>query len=198
MVILSVSAANLADVPCEGTVARTQTLTAAELASFIMMAHRRTYAGSGRRVPEAHVQIHGLKEYHFADGPLDYRDSYGGSTFSGGITIVRFRNKPVWFMNYGGGMVGRLVDDRLSAEKTFAFLKETLLEGASDDFRPRGPAYRAPTLVQGTMAEYLCNWTGSVRHFSGMERILLDGVLAFTHTFFGGVYVRPGEEPTVR
>jgi hypothetical protein len=157
-----------------------------ELNQFLGKATLATYAGSG---PETDSQGSGFVNLEYREGPWYYRDSYTGFFQSWGQEVVWLEGKPFWTTLYGGGMAPEYQYDEAFAEQTFAFLKKALSAGEkSESFQPRGPK----KFVDGDW-EYLCEWEGEITLFNGSEKIMFNGKVIFTHTFFGGLIISKQE-----
>jgi Domain of unknown function (DUF5680) len=150
-----------------------------ELNRFIGRASRATYASGGGEVAPWRK---GFKELEHREGDWYYRDSYTGSLRSWGQEVIWYKDEPVWSCLYGGGMSSENMN-AASATETFDFLKKALLAGEKEGiFQPRGPV----DFQDGEWA-YHCNLNGDSTLFRGDEHISRNGIVVFTHNFFGGV-----------
>ncbi len=112
-------------------------------------------------------------------GDLTYRDSYIGHFRSRGMEVVRFKDKPIWASNYGGGMTDGHYD---LANETFDFLKKAFVQKDKSFQSMRGPS----ELKEGDWL-YTYKQAGNVEEFSGTEEIYHKGVLVFYHKISGGI-----------
>ena len=80
----------------------TETVDLDQLYQFITTAQAATYAGGGKLAPKP--ERPGFIEYIYEDGLWHYRDSYNGWFQNFGSELIRFKDKPLWFTTYGGGM----------------------------------------------------------------------------------------------
>jgi hypothetical protein len=71
------------------------------LHTFIVRAQAATYVGDAEPVHPCRL---GSQDLRFSDGKWAYHDSYLGDTDFIGEEIVYFAEKPVWAMNYYGGI----------------------------------------------------------------------------------------------
>lgn len=150
-----------------------------QLHSFIVTAAANTYAGGG--VYETVVERPGFNEMRFSDGSdWSYLDSYIGFYRSAGTELVRFQGKPVWYANYGGGMIESKAE---LADQTFAFLKKAMLA------KPEGFSARGPRELSEGDWSYKYNQDGTITDFHGHEEIYFQGELVFWHWVIGGIIV---------
>ena len=146
------------------------------LYEFIVKASAAAYAGGAK--PEKKSERPGFVELVFTEGDFYYRDSYVGFHRSRGMEVVRFKGKPIWASNYGGGMVkGK---EKL-ALKTFNFLKNAML--AKDlSFQ----SFRGPKFFKKGDWKYQYQQTGNTEEFAGDEKIFYKDELVFFHHIIGG------------
>jgi len=144
-----------------------------ELALFVAKAKRNTYAGKreGQREPDD------SKNFHYKEGDHVYKDRYFGSDRFGGEEVVWFKEKPVWLMNYYGGIEKKTVD----SERVFAFLRKAILQVSSQ--RP----FRGPHSYKEGDFEYADVSSGDIRGFKGTEKITYRGETVHRLEYSGGV-----------
>jgi len=144
-----------------------------ELAQFIVKAKRNTYAGEGEglRGPDE------SKNLQFTDGDYVYRDKYFGSEKFGGEEVVWFKEKPLWLMNYYGGIEKKIVD----SERVFDFLRKALLQASSD--KP----FRGPCFYKEGDFEYVGSSTGDIKCFKGKEEITYQREIVHRLEYAGGI-----------
>ncbi|MCG3252858.1 MAG: hypothetical protein KAX09_03350 [Candidatus Heimdallarchaeota archaeon] len=157
-----------------------------KLNEFLGKAALATYAGGGggldlERAEEGMTEL----EYGKKEDEWYYKDSYTGFFQSWGREVVWFKGKPFWAQVYGGGMKTKFLNDVKFTHKAFDFLKKALSSGDKiSSFQPRGPKK-----FYDQEWEYICNWEGTIRKFSGSEKILFNGQVIFTYNFSGGLYI---------
>ena len=108
----------------------------ADLEAFIIKAGQNGWAAEATRVEDP--QRPGFKELAYENGDWEYRDSYAGYYMAPGSSVVYYKDKPVWYMTYGGS--GQAPEHFHKSKETYAFLRKALLE-PSPDLPIRGPAY---------------------------------------------------------
>ncbi|MGE5580298.1 MAG: DUF5680 domain-containing protein [Bacillota bacterium] len=148
----------------------------AELAGFLVMAKRATYASQG---DDASVQplLPGSKQLEYTLDPFAYRDIYFGSAHFAGQEVVYLEGEPVWSMVYSGGVTK--TGEALTSE-VYTFLRHALRSVTEE--RPfRGPS----TLVQGPY-RYSNDICGDIVAFSGREWIERDGDEVYRLYYSGG------------
>lgn len=151
----------------------------AALVDFLLRAKRATYANQGGAETKVAPALPGSVQLEFRDGDLLYRDIYYGSVFFVGEEVVYQQGRPVWVMNYGGGVTVDGVDTGAMG----GFLQEAMRHVAAD--RPfRGPARYARDAYVYTDAT-----TGDLRRFFGVEVIHLDERAIYELRYHGGVLV---------
>ena len=144
------------------------------VAEFLVNAKKSTFAGGGYRAKSSRD---GSVDFLFQQGDLTYRDSYFGGIYDIGQEIVWHKDKPIWGMNYMGGMKEEYI---FFKKQTFEFLKKCLkLVDPSMPFR--GPKY-----YQDGEFEYFNEIDGDITKFSGKERISLKGKKIYEKVYLGG------------
>ena len=144
-----------------------------ELARFIVEAKKNTFAGEG----EGKRESDDSKNLHFKQGNYVYRDRYFGSERFGGEEIVWFKGKPVWLMNYYGGIEKKIVD----SEVVFAFLRKALLQISVDC------PFRGPRFYKEDNFKYADSSSGDATCFKGTEEIAYRGEIIHRLEYAGGV-----------
>lgn len=145
------------------------------LSKFIAVAKRTTFAEGGNTVASSRL---GSEDYFYQEGNFTYRDSFFGSLYDIGQEIVWENSKPVWGMNYMGGM--RREYEHLS-RKSFEFLKECLKR-----VEERSP-YRGPEEHKDGDLRYLNEVRGDISRFFGEEKIFFKGEEIYTRVYHGGL-----------
>lgn len=149
-----------------------------ELESFYIEAGMSTYA-SGKE-PEDMPERLGFKEFVFKKGDWDYRDSYTGFYRSFGTEVIKFKDKPVFIVQYGGGIEQEYEE---IAKETYEFLKEALSK-KTPIFSARGSS-----IFRKDEWFYKYDQEGDITNFNGFEKIFRNGELIFTHRVCGGLIV---------
>ncbi len=133
-----------------------------ELAEFIVKANKNTYAAGGK---EVEASIDGFKELIFKEGNYEYIELYTGFYTFPGISIIKYKNKPIWTMSYAGGMKPK---QHSKAKKTYSFLKEALMK-VTEEY-----PFRGPETFNIKKFKYSCKVQGSLEYFTGKEIIKQD------------------------
>ncbi len=151
-----------------------------QLARFLVMAKKRTYAGNGK---EIRPQRPGFKELEFKQGNWHYRDSYTGFFFAPGQEVVRFKGNPVWAMAYNGGMRIKYHGDARFATEVFDFLKKTLSRVSA------AKPFRGPEKLKSSDFLYINKVKGGIKEFRGQEKIFYKNKEVFRQDYIGGLII---------
>jgi hypothetical protein len=135
-----------------------------QLASFLIEAKRRTYAGLDDNASVSQPLLSGSKQLEHRDGPYAYRDIYFGMAFFVGLETVSKNERVIWSMSYGGGVRPEIVD-RARILSTYEFLRQALL-AVNGNVPCRGPASFS---IGDRM--YLNRVEGTLDRFCGTEEI---------------------------
>lgn len=146
-----------------------------KLAEFIVNANQNTYAAGGKEVK---TSIEGFKELRFKKGDYEYIDLYTGFYTFPGISIIKYKNKPVWTMSYVGGMKP---EEHKRAKETYSFLKEALMR-VTEEY-----PFRGPELFKKKTFKYSCKVRGNLEYFTGKEIIKQDNKEIYRVDFIGGL-----------
>lgn len=149
-----------------------------ELIHFLLHAKRRTYAGQ-RNEASVTPLLPGSKQLEYYEAPFLYRDIYFGMATFVGQETVYFRERPVWAMNYVGG-VSPEVSERNEVHRIYAFLREALQLVTYE--RP----YRGPQVYQADPYRYLDSSHGNITRFHG-EEIIMHGAKRVYELRYSGV-----------
>lgn len=167
-----------------------------DLAEFIVIANRKTWAADAAEVPP---QRPGYKELQWPypqmceenqklyRGWEDWvlRDSYTGYFRAPGMTTVYYKDRPAWTQSYGGpGMIRSHYD---KAKSTFEFLKAALKKVTP------GLPFRGPSEYAEENRHYIFRLEGDIEDFTWIESIVENEVLAFMQTGFGGIVIHHDE-----
>ncbi len=150
-----------------------------ELASFLVDAKRRTYAGLNDDATITNPLFSGSKQLEWQDKDWFYRDVYYGMSLFTGMEVVYFKNKPIWSMSYSGG--ARPDVEVEEAKLIYAFLRSALMK-VPLEFPVRGPsAFSTPGL------SYTMTGHGDLEFFWGQEEVLTDEISRYALKFAGGL-----------
>ena len=140
-----------------------------DILSFLLRAKKNTYAAHGAEVPASRPNSHDLM---YAEGELQYIDTYiGGLQFAGEEAVWK-GGVPVWSMNY----CGRVLDAGFDGD----FLKRALF------LVPQERPYRGPeTYAEGT-TRYYNRVNGTPDWYQGYEEILLGETRVYECFYHGG------------
>jgi hypothetical protein len=136
--------------------------------------HSYSKGGTYSKTPERRK----FNEIPYVEGDWSYLDSYVGYYRSWGTELIRYKDDPVWCVNYGGGIMDGKWD---LAAKTFDFLKKAL-NIETEEYSARGPEH----YEEGDW-EYSYKQIGDFFNFSGYEEIYYKGELVFFHNIIGGL-----------
>ena len=140
-----------------------------DILSFLLRAKKNTYAAHGAEVPASRPNSHDLM---YAEGELQYIDTYiGGLQFAGEEAVWK-GGVPVWSMNY----CGRVVAEGFDVD----FLKNALLRGPSD------APFRGPLSYQEGDLAYTCRTEGDCDWFQGYEEIRRKDQQIYECVYHGG------------
>jgi hypothetical protein len=151
-----------------------------ELASFLIEAKRRTYAGLDDDATVSQPLLSGSKQLEHRDGPYAYRDIYFGMAFFVGQETVSKNERVIWSMSYSGGIRPEIVD-RTQMLSTYKFLRQALL-AVNRNLPYRGPA----SFSIGDMM-YLNRVEGALDRFHGTEEISERGSTLYELHYSGGL-----------
>jgi len=145
------------------------------LSEFLAKAKRSTFAEGDNQIESSRK---GSIDFLFQEGDLTYRDSYFGGTYDIGQEIVWQNDKPIWGMNYMGGMKEGY---QHLAKQTFKFLRRCLK--LVDSSMP----FRGPKNYQEGDFEYFNKIEGDITRFSGLEKISFKGEEIYRRIYHGGL-----------
>ena len=146
-----------------------------KLSKFLAKAKVNTYASDGERREK--LLLDKSKELNFKEKDLKYRDRYFGSKSFIGEEIVFKKEKPVWGMNYYGG----IILDNVSEKQVYGFLKKALQK-----IKLKIP-FRGPSSFKDNNFKYINKTKGSVEIFSGEEKIYYKNKLVYKLNYHGGI-----------
>lgn len=135
------------------------------LATFLVNAKCRTYAGGGRGADTSPL-LPGSRQLEYREEDLLYRDVYFGAAFFVGQEMVYEGSTPVWAMSYAGGVIP---GSRLATIELYKFLRAALRRVNAD--RP----YRGPSQWREGRLTYADESEGDIRRFQGTEVITCEG-----------------------
>jgi hypothetical protein len=167
----------------DGIMTSSNILNMVELAKFLVKAKISTYASINKMKITSERPLH--DELEFEEGGLYYRDSYVGFFQAPGMEEVRLgkSGKTIWTMAYSGGMLDKYHGDKDFALQTFTFLKLALRS-----INTKIP-YRGPTSIKDGNWNYVNKVKGSIKRFSGIEKIYFKKKLVFSQDYIGGLVI---------
>lgn len=151
-----------------------------DLATFLIEAKQRTYAGLDDDATVATPLLNGSKQLEHRAGPYAYRDIYFGMAFFVGQETVSKDESIIWSMCYSGG-VRPEITERGILLAIYKFLRQALLAGTVEMLY-RGPAFFAV----GDMT-YRNNVEGALDRFHGSEVISHGASTLFELRYSGGL-----------
>ena len=146
-----------------------------KLRKFLVKAKINTYASNGEK--RERLLSDKSKEFKFEERDLKYRDRYFGSSNFIGEEIVFKKEKPIFGMNYYGG----IVSNNTSKKEIYNFLKDALKR-----IRENKP-FRGPGSFKDNNFKYTNKTKGSVKTFSGEEKIYYKKKLVYKLNYHGGI-----------
>ncbi|RKE83928.1 DUF5680 domain-containing protein [Rhizobium sp. AG855] len=146
------------------------------LEQFIVEAKAASYMGGKAKEPiSSRMAAH---ELTYARGPFRYLDAYYGGTDFIGQEVVWKNGEPIWAMNY----YGRILDpERIDGERAGTVIQRALSALYLENRFLGGFSFQHP------LGEYVDESVGSLAGFQGVERILVDGRLAYQLDYHGGL-----------
>ena len=146
------------------------------LATFLEAANKATYAN--RTIPKAPSFRPKSLDYHFEKDDLIYHDTYFGVRDFIGAEVVYENGTPSWGMNY----FGFVLDDQVSENDVYAFLRTALMQSYNDVIPVRGPRR-----FDEAGRQYRFTVDGGLASFSGIEEALFDGEVVYRCLVHGGL-----------
>jgi len=144
------------------------------LKKFVAEARRNTYAGEGKSVED--LNLTGSKQLEYRKGDYFYRDIYfAGKDNFVGQEVVYFKDSPIWSMVYCGSA---------EPQEVISFLKKSLLT-LSERCRFGGVCE-----FEENDFRYEDKGEGTMRRFSGKERIFKKGDNIYELDYHGGLIVK--------
>ncbi len=146
------------------------------LEQFIIEAKAASYIGGKEK--EAVSSRRAAHELTYDRGPFRYLDAYYGGTDFIGQEVVWKSDDPIWALNY----YGRILDpERFDGERAGAVIKKALSALYQENRFLGGFSFQHPH------GEYTDESVGDVASFQGVERIHVDGRLAYRLDYHGGL-----------
>ena len=146
-----------------------------KLSKFLISAKINTYASVGESEEKEFTD--GGKGFEFIEGEFKYKDRYFGSKAFIGEEIVSQNEKPIWGMNYYGG----IVSENVPFDKVYIFLKKALSKA-----KEKKP-FRGPDNFEEDNFKYINESEGSVDNFEGEETILYKDKKVYKLKYHGGL-----------
>lgn len=145
------------------------------LETFIVRAKAASYVGGGAVRPSSRPGSHDVGH---DEGEWRYLDSYyGGTDFLGQEAVWR-AGTPAWVMNYYGRI---LRPDLTDAATAGAVIKQSLSALYREGRFLGGFEHRVGRCL------YVDTSDGAVESFTGLERILVDGIEVYRLDYHGGL-----------
>ncbi len=152
-----------------------------DLATFLVEAKRRTYAGLDDDATVAAPLLAGSKQLEHRAPPYAYRDIYFGMGFFVGQETVSKDDRVVWSMSYSGG-AREEITDRDTFLGVYKFLRQALLAVRVEE------PYRGPRLLEQAGMIYRNEVEGALDRFHGIETISpRDGTPLYELRYSGGL-----------
>ncbi len=150
-----------------------------DLVNFLIEAKQNTYANKSAKTTSSKLNSTDYTyEKTVGADKICYHDSYWGSTSFFGKEIIYLNNKaPIWGMNY----YGYAIKLEFYEEAINSVLRPALLKVDKADLPVRGPA-------KFTYSDYTYtfSYSGSIDHFTGVEKISKNGKLIYILHCSGG------------
>lgn len=141
-----------------------------ELAAFLGRAKRNGYAA--KALEERSPSRPGAHDVSYRERDYLYLDSYfGGEQFIGEECVWQ-KEKPIWFLNYGG----RVISEEFSGD----FLKAALM------LVPEEAPFRGPGFYRDGDYTYICSFSGDLYWYQGHEEIFCREGKVYECFFHGG------------
>ena len=144
-----------------------------KLKSFILEASRATYASGDESIKEK--QPDGSTTIQYENGAYRFHDNYFGGEPYGGREVVFLNDKPIWMMVYYG-----CVQEGTDTKEIYPFLMESLSHA------PPEMPYRGPVSFKKELFTYENTFSGTIRDFSGTEKIYTDDACVYEAKYIGG------------
>lgn len=152
-----------------------------DLATFLVEAKRRTYAGLDDDATVAAPLLAGSKQLEHRAPPYAYRDIYFGMGFFVGQETVSKDDRVIWSMSYSGGVRGE-IRDRDTFLEIYKFLRQALLAVSVEE------PYRGPRLFEQAGMIYRNDVEGPLDRFHGVETVSRhDGAPLYELRYSGGL-----------
>lgn len=131
-----------------------------EFITFLNDAKKEGYAGGDKqKIRKDDYSRH----YYYERSLFRYHDTYYGNLADCGREVVYFKGRPIWGMNYHGGV---FEDYDECAKDIFDFLREAL------SLPPREFPVRGPKVYLNPKFTYLNRYYGDILNFFGEETIV--------------------------
>ena len=143
------------------------------LIEFLIKAKTSTYA-SGPKYKVPSTKQNSI-DYHYEEDNYIYHDTYFGSKEFYGEEIVSSDNKPIWHMEYKGGVLND------ETTEIYAKVLKPALKNVDNKLPLRGPK---EFLIDNY--KYTFESSGTLDQFEGIERIYKKDKLVYELIFHGG------------
>ena len=145
------------------------------LKNFLNEANKATYAN--KDAPQVASSRLRSEDYHFEKDGFIYHDTYFGGRNFIGEEIIYENGEPVWGANY----FGFILDETISEEDIYNFLRKALMQEYDDIIPVRGPSN-----FSIDDQKYSFEVDGDLSNFSGEEKISFSGKVVYRCLIHGG------------
>ncbi len=154
---------------------KAEPLDTAVLAHFLLEAKLQGYASGDQT--RLHKLDDGGLETVYKTGNLSYRDRWYRENQFIGHEVVHYQGKAVWGLNFFGA-----TSDNAEVPPGFPSFHKSALRHV-----PESAPFRGPAFYQEGEFVYINQVTGSIREFSGVERVFFRGQEIFKLVYHGGL-----------
>jgi hypothetical protein len=158
----------------------------ARLADFLIEAGQNGWAAEAPKVDNP--QRPGFKELVYQREDWKYRDSYAGYYMAPGSSVIYYKERPVWYMTYGGR--GQSQEHFALAKVTYDFLRNALMQP-----EPRFPVRGLLRYAEDENRKYYrFNYKGDLSEGSWTESIDINHRLVFSQRGDVGLIIDKDED----
>lgn len=148
-----------------------------ELSEFLVEAKRNGHISKESVYDKYVILEDNSREFIFNKEDYTYRDRYIGFKSFAGEEIVFLKQKPIWTMNYCGG----IKDAAANSDEVYAFLESAIREV------PAKAPFRGPRFFAHGRFIYINHMEGNIERFNGTEFILFHGRRIYELNYHGGI-----------
>jgi len=149
-----------------------------KLCQFLVTAKKNTYAAGNERLIIREKDR--SKTLTYKEGDWQYNDNHFGGEPYGGREVVFFKGNPVYIMVFYGQVSKKISPPR----KIYRFLQKALQSIPAD--KP----FRGPKNLKDGHLRYENSYRGTIKDFSGVEKIFLKGKKVYQAFYAGGLVDR--------